>query len=653
MAKFLNQICALLLLILFGLLPQNLVAQDESQSTESAPAKVSDDENDENENEDQDDSDEEGSGGQSDLDAAFDLKINAKSTRDLDGVADLCESAIEKGLDAVVEKQARELWSSVLYDHAKQLQRRIAPGGTLSTRWRWLRREAISRLNKSIEVQPGKVAPLILLSQLHSLNAGDREKAMEAIEKAIAQIKGDNEMLSNALFVRSRLTDDEKVRLADLTQAVKINPKNFEALMQRAMVYLGKEKNADAFTDFKAALAIDKENMDRFLVVANELRRRSLFAEAVEILNDAAKVEPDNTKLLLLRSRCLVGTEDETAALKDLNKVIDAERQNVEARELRTRILIAESKFEEAMADANELVQQNPDDSVGLELRSLVHQASGDLDKAIADTMALLDKDKENLNFKFNLAILHSANNEPSKSIPIFDQILRNVIEAGQPSILRNRADAYLSLGEHERAIDDYEMALDVFDEQLSKAENSDEISDRQKEIKSGLLNNLAWVLATSPDDDLRDGDRAVELATEASELTDYKAAYILSTLASAYAENGDFDKARKWATKAVELAEDDEQRVGLQEELDSYNREEPWREKEDVEGEKKKEKKEGKSSDKDAEEESSEDSKADGAQEKENSDKSDEEKSDTSEEDDSDKVGFVPIPQSLSWLVH
>ena len=649
MAKFLNQTCVLLLLLFLGLLPLRLTAQEESESSDPSPAKVAepqDDSDDEKKEDDEDDDEEDG--GQSDLDAAFDLKINAKSTRDLDGVADLCESAVEKGLDADAEKQARDLWSSVLFDHAKQLQRRIAPGGTLSTRWRWLRREAISRLNKSIEVSPGKVAPLILLAQLHGLNAGDREKAMEAIEKAIAQIKGDNEMLSNALFERSRLTDDEKTRIADLTQSVKINPKNVEALMQRAMIYLTNEKSDEAVADFKAALSVDKENTDRFLAVANELRRRSLFTEAVAILNDAVKVDPENTQLLLLRSRCLVGTENETAALKDLDAVIDAERQNVEARELRTRILIAESKFEEALADANELVQQKPDDSVGLELRSLVHQASGDFDKAIADTQALLDKDKENLNFKFNLAILHSANNQPSKSIPIFDQILRNVVEAGQPGILRNRADAYLSLGKHDRAIDDYEMALDVFDEQLSKAEeasaaDSEEMTERQKEIKSGLLNNLAWVLGTSPDDDLRDGERAVELATEASELTDYKAAFILSTLASGYAEKGDFKNARKWAAKAVELAESEEQREGLQDELDSYKRNEPWREREDVEGEQKeKDKSEEKSNDED--EKSSDDSEADGSQskksdsDKKQSDKSDEDKSEKENSDDDKK---------------
>ena len=265
MPKSLN---VLLVIALIGFSPVGLFAQqaakpkEASDSKSTAQQEAADDQEDEqdadvaSEDQDEDQADE---SGRADLDEAFDLKINAKSTRDLDKVADLCESAIEKGLDDAAEKQARDLWSSVLYDHAKQLHRRIAPGGTLSTRWRWLRREAISRLNKAIDVNPNKIDALILLSQLHSLNAGDRDIAIESIEKAIAQIKDDNEKLSSALFIRSRLAEDEKARMADLTQAVKINPKNFAALMQRAMILMGNDKKQEALADFKALLEIDKE----------------------------------------------------------------------------------------------------------------------------------------------------------------------------------------------------------------------------------------------------------------------------------------------------------------------------------------------------------------------------------------------------------
>ena len=57
----------------------------------------------------------------------------------------------------------------------------------------------------------------------------------------------------------------------------------------------------------------------------------------------------------------------------------------------------------------------------------------------------------------------------------------------------------------------------------------------------AGILNNYAWVLATAPEDKLRDGHKALAMAIDACKQTDYKEDYILSTLAAAYAEIGRF----------------------------------------------------------------------------------------------------------------
>lgn len=68
-------------------------------------------------------------------------------------------------------------------------------------------------------------------------------------------------------------------------------------------------------------------------------------------------------------------------------------------------------------------------------------------------------------------------------------------------------------------------------------------------------LNNLAWVLATSRDPEIRDGSKAVWLSERACKLSGYKQASKLDTLAAAYAEAGRFDKAVETAQKALELS--------------------------------------------------------------------------------------------------
>jgi len=69
-------------------------------------------------------------------------------------------------------------------------------------------------------------------------------------------------------------------------------------------------------------------------------------------------------------------------------------------------------------------------------------------------------------------------------------------------------------------------------------------------------LNNLAWVLATYPDDSIRNGERAVKLAEKMVALPGGETPMVLRTLAAAYAENADFSKATGTAQRAADLAE-------------------------------------------------------------------------------------------------
>jgi Flp pilus assembly protein TadD len=65
-------------------------------------------------------------------------------------------------------------------------------------------------------------------------------------------------------------------------------------------------------------------------------------------------------------------------------------------------------------------------------------------------------------------------------------------------------------------------------------------------------LNNLAWLLATCSDARVRDGVEAVRYGERACRLTGYKNARMLSALAAAYAERGDFQEAVGAADEAL-----------------------------------------------------------------------------------------------------
>jgi tetratricopeptide (TPR) repeat protein len=91
---------------------------------------------------------------------------------------------------------------------------------------------------------------------------------------------------------------------------------------------------------------------------------------------------------------------------------------------------------------------------------------------------------------------------------------------------------------------------------------------------------SLARLLATCPDDKVRDGKRAVEYATTACERTGWKDLYCVDTLAAAYAEAGQFDEAVRYQTRALEDPErqGDRRTPARQRRLELYRQRKPFR---------------------------------------------------------------------------
>lgn len=72
-------------------------------------------------------------------------------------------------------------------------------------------------------------------------------------------------------------------------------------------------------------------------------------------------------------------------------------------------------------------------------------------------------------------------------------------------------------------------------------------------------LHQLAYISACCPDAALRDGRKAVEFATRACDASDWKDWSIVSGLAAAYAELGDYASAVRFAEMAMNLAPPEE----------------------------------------------------------------------------------------------
>jgi tetratricopeptide (TPR) repeat protein len=531
--------------------------EDQEKESEQDPEKEAD-QDDEKKNE-----------GQADLDKAFDLKSSAETTRDLDAVCDLCKSAIEKGLEKEVEDQAKELWAGTLYEHAENLSQNIFPPNT-DRRWKVFRRQALSRLDEAVELQPDSVDCFILLARLRGMG-GDRAKAREAIMKAVELAGNDTEKLSKSLVIRGALSDDPATRLADFNQAVKIDPTNVDAIRSRASQYLVMGKLDKAINDFELWIEAEPDNLMARMGAVDALVAEDRIDEAIERLGEAIEIDPENSAPYSIRARLHLQTDKYDEAFDDAEQALKINKDDVEALMVRSSVQTDREKYQEALDDVNRVLKLEPGLVRGIWMRSILSGQLEDYDQAIEDIQLLVNSDPTQSQFKTQLAMLYNAADRPEDAVEIYNDLIED--DSEDIDALRGRGDAHLSLSKHKEAVADYENALEI------------------DEKRDGVLNNLAWVLATSPDDEVRDGQKAVDYAKRAAELTEYKQAHILSTLASGYAEMGEFEKAKEWVNKALEISNDEKQREGLAKELASYESDKPWREDQLKELEEKREK--------------------------------------------------------------
>jgi Tfp pilus assembly protein PilF len=201
-------------------------------------------------------------------------------------------------------------------------------------------------------------------------------------------------------------------------------------------------------------------------------------------------------------------------------------------------ILIQRGDVDEAIGHYRKALEVRPDyadahNNLGY---ALLHRR--EVDEAIAHFHKALEVDPSFVEAENNLGNAFLMKDDAALARHHYDRAL--AIKPSHVSAHINLGSLLLNGGDLAGTVHHYEIALEL------------------KPEFEGAYNNLvtvAWMLATSPDDSIRDGRKAVEFALHADRISGGGDPVTLTALAAAYGEAGRFMEAIATARRALEAA--------------------------------------------------------------------------------------------------
>ena len=347
-------------------------------------------------------------------------------------------------------------------------------------------------------------------------------------------------------------------------------------------VHLELNQLTEAESSFRAALLIEKNSAAAHYGLGQVALSKRNYADAVVHFEAALAQLPDANRIhypLAMAYRGLgdtekarihlaqqgpVGVKQTDPLVDELRELIKGERVHL----IRGKLALGAQRYDEAAAEFRKALAASPDSvSAHLNLGTALTQ-TGEMREAAAQFEAVLRIDSRNTLAHFNLAVLLANQNEHEQAISHLRSIL--ALEPGDLVARGFLARELKQFGRLDEALSEYALVVqtdpgneDALLEQVKllaqqqryrQALDILEKGHTQYPQKGRTAAMLTYLLAASPQYDLRDGQRALELSQKIYAATNSPEHGAL--VAMALAELGRCSEAAEWQRRMIVTAE-------------------------------------------------------------------------------------------------
>lgn len=380
-----------------------------------------------------------------------------------------------------------------------------------------------------------------------------------------------------------------------LEDAVSKSPKSFMIHYTLGATYLKLHRLEEAIASLERGLKLETKFPPLFVSMGDALMEGNKTQEALQNYIASLATDDANPLVYVRIGQCHKKLNQIEKAVEAFKKAIAIRSDYAEALYELGYIMAEAGKSDEAVKFYRDAVAAAPTEAPTRYNLALALIRTGKLPDAERELREAVKLKDDYGDAWVNLGICLGMQNR-------FKDAVEPLLRAA--AIPASSAEAYLNLGvtyskmnNVEQAAAHYEKAIEYKPGHVAATESlvrlyiqQHRIGDAIRVLQAGVAaardnlkftNMLSEMLSTAQDDRLRDGATALRLIIPACEASQYQIPGLLATLAAAYAETGDFEKAVEFAGKAISGAEAANQKSVVdfvRPQLEQFKKQQPYR---------------------------------------------------------------------------
>ncbi len=381
--------------------------------------------------------------------------------------------------------------------------------------------------------------------------------------------------------------------ISEFNIALAANPFDVTTRDNLGIALLQKGNVAEANAQFQQSLQTDPDSPETFNDLSAALRQQGRLDEAIAYGQKAVAARPIFTSAHYNLGLALADKGDTEGAIAQYEAAVQIHPEFANAQNNLGGLLLKTGKAGEAIPHLQEATRINPGLSQAQVNLGLAYLNQGQINDAQIHFELALKQKPDDADAYFNLGNILAQRGDFPGAITRFQKTLE--INSNYTDAFINLGNVFLKTSKVDEAIAQFQRALLISPDNAQAHNNLAnaaakkgmfqtaiehyESALRLQPADASFQNNEAWLLATCPDDRIRNCAKAVEIASKASASTQGANPLVLHTLAAALAESGRFSDAIQVAQRARQVAAQSNPGLvaALQSELKLYQAGQPF----------------------------------------------------------------------------